>query len=166
VRWPAQTKSPHSELRKTWQLINDALPTNKQKKNKKTINKIVTDGKKIEDFASIAEAFNQHFTTVGKTLSEKITAPSQYFSNFLGNRVLPSMYMELPRLKGELGELQFYLRKITLHQQKFLVVSVLSNSPWFSGGLRFWGVLYKIFGGPFPMWSMQKSSGLFHEKML
>jgi len=28
--------------------------------------------------------------------------------------------------KGELGELEFYFRKITLHQQTFLVVSVLS----------------------------------------
>jgi len=33
-------------------------------------------------------------------------------------------------IKEELGELQFYFRKIPLHQQKFLVVSVLSNSPW------------------------------------
>jgi len=30
-------------------------------------------------------------------------------------------------LKGELGELQIYFRKILLHQQKFLVASVLSN---------------------------------------
>jgi len=33
-------------------------------------------------------------------------------------------------VKGELVELQFYFRKIPLHQQKFLVVSVLPNSPW------------------------------------
>jgi len=32
-------------------------------------------------------------------------------------------------LKGELGEFQIYFRKIHLYQQKFLVVSVLSNSP-------------------------------------
>jgi len=32
-------------------------------------------------------------------------------------------------VKGELGELQIYFRKILLHQQKFLVVSILSNSP-------------------------------------
>jgi len=32
-------------------------------------------------------------------------------------------------IKGELGELQIYFRKIPLHQQKFLVVLVLSNSP-------------------------------------
>jgi len=29
------------------------------------------------------------------------------------------------KVKGELGELEFYFRKIPLHQQKFLVVSVL-----------------------------------------
>jgi len=33
-------------------------------------------------------------------------------------------------IKGELGEFQIYFRKILLHEQKFLVVSVLSNSPW------------------------------------
>jgi len=33
-------------------------------------------------------------------------------------------------LKGELGELELFFRKLPLHQQKFLVVSVLSNSPW------------------------------------
>jgi len=34
-------------------------------------------------------------------------------------------------VKGVLGELQIYFWKIFLHQQQFLVVSVLSNSPWF-----------------------------------
>jgi len=33
-------------------------------------------------------------------------------------------------LKGELGVIQLYFRKISLHQQKFLVVSVLSYSTW------------------------------------
>jgi len=33
-------------------------------------------------------------------------------------------------IKGKLGEFQIYFRKIPLHQQKFFVVSVLSNSPW------------------------------------
>jgi len=32
-------------------------------------------------------------------------------------------------LKGELGEFQIYFRKIPLHQQNILVVSVLPNSP-------------------------------------
>jgi len=38
--------------------------------------------------------------------------------------------------KGELGELEFYFRNIPLHQQKFLVVSFLSNSPWLPRNLR------------------------------
>jgi len=33
-------------------------------------------------------------------------------------------------VKKELGKFQIYFRKIPLHQQKFLVVSVLSNSSW------------------------------------
>jgi len=39
-------------------------------------------------------------------------------------------------IKGELGELQFYFRKIPLHQQIIFVVSVLSNSPWFLRNLK------------------------------
>jgi len=39
-------------------------------------------------------------------------------------------------IKGELGKLQFYFRKINLHQQTILVVSVLSNSPWMSKNLK------------------------------
>jgi len=46
---------------------------------------------------------------------------------------MTSMAMFTPNqnlYKGELGELQFYFGTIPLHQQKCLVVSVLSNSPW------------------------------------
>jgi len=38
-------------------------------------------------------------------------------------------------VKGDLGKSQIYIRKIPLHQQKILVVSVLSNSLWL---LRNW----------------------------
>jgi len=38
--------------------------------------------------------------------------------------------------KGELGELHIYFRKIPLHQQKFLVVSVLSILPWLPRNLK------------------------------
>jgi len=34
------------------------------------------------------------------------------------------------------GELEFYFRKIPLHQQKFLVVLVLSNSLWLPRNLK------------------------------
>jgi len=34
------------------------------------------------------------------------------------------------KIKGELREILIYFRKIPLHQQNFLVVSVLSNLPW------------------------------------
>jgi len=38
--------------------------------------------------------------------------------------------------KGELEELQIYFRKIPLNQQKFLVVSLLSNLPWLQRNLK------------------------------
>jgi len=40
------------------------------------------------------------------------------------------------QVKEELGDFQIYFRKIPLHQQKFLVVSVLSNSSWLPRYLR------------------------------
>jgi len=39
-------------------------------------------------------------------------------------------------IKGEQGVIQIYFRKILLHQQKFLKVSVLSNSPWLQRYLK------------------------------
>jgi len=44
--------------------------------------------------------------------------------------------IEYYALKEELGELEFYFRKIPLYQQKYLVVSVLSNSPWLPRNLK------------------------------
>jgi len=46
------------------------------------------------------------------------------------------VYVSVYYIKGELGELEFYFRKIPLHQQKFLVVSILSNSPWLPRNLK------------------------------
>jgi len=46
------------------------------------------------------------------------------------------VYNSNSRLKGELGELKFYFIKVPLHQQKFLVVSVLSDSPWLPKNLK------------------------------
>jgi len=40
------------------------------------------------------------------------------------------------KFRSPIGELEFYFRKIPLHQQKFLVVSVLSNSPWLPKNLK------------------------------
>jgi len=39
-------------------------------------------------------------------------------------------------VKVRTRRMQFYLRKISLHQQKILIVSVLSNSPWLPKTLK------------------------------
>jgi len=54
--------------------------------------------------------------------------PIQFFTS--SAKTLLFFVCQLLYIKGELGELQIYFRKIPLHQQNFLVVSVLSNSPW------------------------------------
>jgi len=48
----------------------------------------------------------------------------------------PFKCVDALHIKGVLGELEFYFRKIRLHQQKFLVVSVFSNSPWLARNLK------------------------------
>jgi len=40
------------------------------------------------------------------------------------------------KFKGEQGVIQFHFRKIPLHQQKFFLVTVLSNSPWLPRNLK------------------------------
>jgi len=50
--------------------------------------------------------------------------------------LLLTIYITNIQLKGEQGELQIYFRKISLHQQKFLVVSVFSNSLWLLENLK------------------------------
>jgi len=47
-----------------------------------------------------------------------------------------NIYWGVLMIKGKLWELQIYFRKIPLHQQKCLVVSVLSNSPWLLRNLK------------------------------
>jgi len=58
-------------------------------------------------------------------------------NNFLNMEIKIEVYFYNLKILGkvifveeELGELRFYIRKIPLHQQKYLVVSVLSNLPW------------------------------------
>jgi len=43
---------------------------------------------------------------------------------------------QLLNLKGELEVIQIYFRKMPLHQQKFLVVLVLSTLPWLLRNLK------------------------------
>jgi len=63
-------------------------------------------------------------------------------------------------LKGKLGEFRVYFRKILLHQQKFLVVSVLSYLPWLPRNLKKcpkWNY-YKLFsvGNTFSRYFLQQ----------
>jgi len=58
-------------------------------------------------------------------------------SGYVLNESSPRFYIRsFVALKGELGELEFYFREIPLHQQKVLVVSVLSNSSWLQRNLK------------------------------
>jgi len=48
----------------------------------------------------------------------------------------PLKHYNVVVLKGELGKFQIYFRKMSLHQQKFLLVSVISNSSWLLKNLK------------------------------
>ena len=59
--------------KKLWQLINSKV--NKKQKKFSKINRIVVDNKKITDDLEIAKEFNEFFSKIGKTLSDKIDPP-------------------------------------------------------------------------------------------
>jgi len=66
----------------------------------------------------------------------QLTKGSMTTSKFYSMQFRIKINSGIPKFKGELGELEFFFRKIHLHQQKFLVVSVFSNSPWLTRNFK------------------------------
>jgi len=63
---------------------------------------------------------------------------NDFRKNFLNKNVmwLQMVAQKKKEIKGELRQIQIYFGKIPLHQQKVLMVSVLSNSPWLPRNLK------------------------------
>jgi len=79
---------------------------------------------------------------IGNDLSDDFDILRQVKSTYcIANKVKSLVYncsapVKKVIFKGELGNFQIYFRKISLHQQKFLVVLVLSNLPWLLKNLK------------------------------
>ena len=84
--------------RKTWELINSALPGNQPSKTKTKVDRLIIDDEEITVSSAIAEKFNQHFASIGKNLADKIqNNDNNKFSKYLSQRSSSSMYLEPPR---------------------------------------------------------------------
>ena len=58
-------------MKEMWKELGNLLNTNK-KKIKNSINKLIIHNKELQNDKDIANALNQHFTTVGKNLTAKV----------------------------------------------------------------------------------------------
>ena len=78
--------------KKTWDVLHSLLPS-KTKSN--TPNSLIVKNSSIADINDIAEEFNYHFATIGKSLASSINnkdkSPTFYLKNFCTN----SIYMQL-----------------------------------------------------------------------
>ena len=70
-------------------------------KHKKTtfINKVIYNGNTYTDSKNISDAFNDHFVTVGKKLSDKFQDPADY-DKYMNINCNETIYLE-PILHGE-----------------------------------------------------------------
>ena len=93
------------------------LPASKKNSRfNNTPNKLVYEGKKIENGFDAAETFNNYFANVGKSLLDKIalTDPSQR-KFFLRNRIQSSIILDPPKSKKNL----LYIIITTLKSKKW-----------------------------------------------
>ena len=83
--------------RKTWQLIKSAIPFNKSKTVNKKIDRLIYNDQELVENQQIAEKFNEHFTSIGIKLADKIHSPNNSYRKFMPKRELPSIFLEPPR---------------------------------------------------------------------
>ena len=74
----------------TWKVINKVLCRNS---SVKTINTIVKQNTKITDPNLIAREFNEYFSTIGKTLADKINIDIDH-KEYFGNRIIENFVLE------------------------------------------------------------------------
>ena len=81
-----------------WKMFASIINPDKQKK-KTFINKVVYNDNTYTDSKDISNAFNDHFVTVGKKLSDKVHGPSDY-DKYMNINSIETIYLE-PILQGE-----------------------------------------------------------------
>ena len=83
--------------RKTWQLIKSAIPFSKPKTVNRKIDRLIYNDQKLLESQQIAEKFNEHFTSVGIKLANRMQCPPNSYRKFLPKRELSSIFLEPPQ---------------------------------------------------------------------
>lgn len=81
-----------TNLKKTWKVLRDAL--NKRESKHGTISMLNYAGKMISEPSTIATTLNQYFTSIGEELSKSIPNVNETFSEYLGQPLPNSIYIE------------------------------------------------------------------------
>jgi hypothetical protein len=90
-----------NDINQTWKIIKNILKPNN---NLKVTQSLTDDGHVITEPSQISKKFNEHFTTIGENLANKLPKKIPPFTNFLQNKILSSIYLR-PTNKTELLEI-------------------------------------------------------------
>ena len=80
-----------NDAKKTWEGIRDIV--NISKKNRTSPSKLVFQNNVFTETDKMAEAYNNFFVNIGKTVEDKIPQVPQHFSSFLENNVQNSIFL-------------------------------------------------------------------------
>ena len=113
-----------NNIKKTWQTINSILSRKCNKKNQ-CVRSLVVDGITLSDDTDIAEAFNNHFSTVGKLIDDSLpnhinqhnhrnyTAPLRTSNSFFLAPITPSIVgLIIERMKSKSANIDTYSIKV------------------------------------------------------
>ena len=92
-----------TNIKQTWDGIKELVNLNK-KQNSTPHKLILKRNKVVQDTKSIAKAFNAYFSSVGKSLDEKIPISNKSFTDFLTEPTSCSMYLR-PTTHSEVSDL-------------------------------------------------------------
>ena len=86
----SEINNTNNNMHKFWSLINTIIPG---KPKQSLPNFLNINNTEINDPIQIAEYFNNHFSTIGKTLANKLASTSSTdFTTYLSNQVSPSIF--------------------------------------------------------------------------
>jgi len=97
-------------IKKTWKILNNIISKNNDKSNTPEV--IRTSKENLNNPVEIANAFLQHFSTIGTKLANKITTGSNSPVNYMRNRSSDSLFLH-PTDQYEIGRIIDQLKNKT-----------------------------------------------------
>ena len=77
-----------------WSNLGDLLSPNKRHNRSNSIDRLLTDGKKVKNDSEIADNFNEYFASVGQNLSNSVPEVSGAYKDYLKNSVSASVFLK------------------------------------------------------------------------